>query len=268
MANLTSLIVNDTGFLKLPSGTVDQRPSATAGRLRYNTSKGELEINTGTKWKSAQIAEPSIVTNGLVLHLDAGNVSSYPGTGTTWSDLSGNNNGTLTNGPTYNSGNGGSIVFDGTNDYVNLPYLLLSGSSDFTINIWLKSNSYPGGTLFGNYPAGNLQCFYGNSFIGMWLNNSSTYLTSPSTEFTTNPVMFSALRTGGNETRCYLNSVLKKTGASAVTIGSTANFRIGTNTNSGEVYNGSIFTVSIYNRALTETEIQQNFNALRGRFGI
>ena len=62
---------------------------------------------------------PRIVSNGLVLCLDAANKRSYPGTGTTWTDLSGNsNNGTLTNGPTFSAGNMGSILFDGTNDYV------------------------------------------------------------------------------------------------------------------------------------------------------
>ena len=62
---------------------------------------------------------PKIVTNGLVLALDAANTKSYPGSGTVWSDLTPNgNNGALTNGPTFNSANGGSIVFDGTNDYL------------------------------------------------------------------------------------------------------------------------------------------------------
>ena len=63
---------------------------------------------------------PNIITDGLVLALDAANSRSYPGTGTTWSDLSGNgNSGTLTNGPTFNSGNGGSIVFDGVDDNIS-----------------------------------------------------------------------------------------------------------------------------------------------------
>ena len=85
---------------------------------------------------------PRVVTDGLVLCLDAGNVKSYPGSGTTWTDLSGKGNtGTLTNGPTYSSANGGSIVFDGVDDRV-------SGTSfntgqNFTINAWI----YP--TLLG-----------------------------------------------------------------------------------------------------------------------
>ena len=67
-----------------------------------------------------------IVTDGLVFYVDAGNSNSYPGSGTTWTDLAGSNDGTLTNGPTFDSGNGGSIVFDGTDDYVNfLPNLTI-----------------------------------------------------------------------------------------------------------------------------------------------
>jgi len=83
---------------------------------------------------------PRIITDGLVLCLDAGNPKSYPGSGTTWTDLSGNgNNGTLTNGPTYNSGNLGSLVFDGVNDYVNLGDLDLP--APFTLSIWFKGNT-------------------------------------------------------------------------------------------------------------------------------
>jgi hypothetical protein len=63
---------------------------------------------------------PSIVTDGLVLCLDAGNPKSYPGSGTTWTDLSGNgNNGTLVNGVGYSGDNLGSLSFDGVNDYYN-----------------------------------------------------------------------------------------------------------------------------------------------------
>ena len=89
---------------------------------------------------------PRIVTDGLVLALDAGNTKSYPGSGTTWTDLSGRGNtGTLTNGPTYSSANGGSIVFDGTNDHVTMSGNNISGLSaettDFSICIWVKYNS-------------------------------------------------------------------------------------------------------------------------------
>ena len=81
---------------------------------------------------------PKIVTDGLVLYLDAANTKSYPGTGTVWTDISRtNNNGTLTNGPTYTSTFGGSIVFDGTNDsVVSANTINITGASARTMNIW------------------------------------------------------------------------------------------------------------------------------------
>ena len=81
---------------------------------------------------------PDINENGLVLFLDAANRLSYPGSGTAWSDLSGNSNtGTLTNGPTFSAGNMGSILFDGTNDWINLPTAGFGGTT-FSIDFWIK----------------------------------------------------------------------------------------------------------------------------------
>jgi len=92
---------------------------------------------------------PKIVTSGLVLALDAGNTKSYPGSGTVWTDLSGNGNtGTLTNGPTFNSSNGGSIVFDGVDDFVNIPYNtywntnVFGTATNFTLECWHKPNVF------------------------------------------------------------------------------------------------------------------------------
>ena len=84
-----------------------------------------------------------IVVNGLVLYLDAASPRSYPGTGTAWTDLSGNgNNGTLTNGPTYSSANGGSIVFDGVNDYVLTPVNIDANPN--TVSAWFNASSTNG----------------------------------------------------------------------------------------------------------------------------
>jgi hypothetical protein len=81
---------------------------------------------------------PDLVQNGLVLALDAADKNSYRGTGTTWSDLSGNNNtGTLTNGPTFNGGNGGSIVFDGVDDYADFGNVLAS-LTNLTLECFVK----------------------------------------------------------------------------------------------------------------------------------
>jgi hypothetical protein len=86
------------------------------------------------------VHSPKIVTNGLVLSLDAGNVKSYPGGGTVWYDKSGNEyNGTLTNGPTFNSSNGGSVVFDGTNDFVvRNSFSPVNGTASKSLEVWFR----------------------------------------------------------------------------------------------------------------------------------
>ena len=88
---------------------------------------------------------PKIVTNGLILNLDAGNKKSYSGSGSVWYDLSGNNNNTvLTNGPTFSNTNSGNIVFDGIDDYVNIPYnasKISFPNDNATICVWFKSST-------------------------------------------------------------------------------------------------------------------------------
>jgi hypothetical protein len=87
-----------------------------------------------------------IVRDGLVMYLDAGDSTSYPGSGTTWADLINSaNNATLVNGPTFNSANGGAIVLDGVNDRVNITYnstTFLIGTGDFTMNFWYNRKCY------------------------------------------------------------------------------------------------------------------------------
>lgn len=217
-----------------------------------------------------------IVTNGLILHLDAANTKSYSGTGVNLVDLTINrNDGTLANGASFVTTYNGGILLDGTNDHILLPNGLLSGTGDFTVNQFIQSDSsLSGGTTFGNYLAGNLQILFGQRYIGMWLNNSSTYLgTSPwnvtLSQFTTNPIMITALRTGGSTTALYLNGTLQKNGSSTSTIGTSSNqFRIGSNTNTSELFKGNVFITQVYNRALSSEEIIQNYNAHKGRFGL
>lgn len=216
----------------------------------------------------AQNYGPNIVTDGLVLSLDAADRNSYPGSGTTWFDISGNGrNGTLVNGPTYTSANRGGIVLDGTDDAVRISSVILSGADSFTVNQWIQTSTTEiGGTTFGNYPAGNLQIFYGSSFMGMWLANSSTYVAAPVPFFST-PVMITAARSG-TDTYFYQNGILLKTGSSSSSIGSTSDFRIGENTTTTEEYTGTIFTTQVYNRALSTSEISQNYNQTKSRFGL
>jgi hypothetical protein len=163
----------------------------------------------------------------------------------------------------YSSSN--ELSFDGTDDYLGLPNGILQGTSDFTVcQIVESSAGNAGGTTFGSYPSSNLQIFYGNRFIGMYLDNASTYLgTSPwSTtlpEFTTSPTMITATRSG-TVLKFYINGELKKTGSSSSTVGNSSTlFRIGTNTGGNERFTGNIDTTQVYNRALSDEEIVKNF---------
>ena len=223
---------------------------------------------------------PSIVTDGLVLCLDAGNTKSYPGSGTTWRDLSGRgNNGTLTNGPTYNSGNGGSIVFDGTDDYVTLSSSQIApGTGAFTWNFWAKSTrtQQPYSILFSGSGSNT---GYGVISLDQGVGKGLVYyatgfrIQDADLSFFGNWIYVSFIGNGGSDGSRTLR--LFKNGVQA---GSTYTFDynffattpyIGANHSSlGECMGGNVSNVSYYNRALTASEIRQNFNALRGRFGI
>jgi len=121
---------------------------------------------------------PKIITNGLILCLDAASTKSYPGSGTTWFDRSGNgNNGVLTNGPTFSSTNGGSIVFDGTNDYVQVAGSVTISTGTFIA--WVKRNGNQGpfdGILYSrstNVTGMNLQS--SNQLAYTWNAAANTY---------------------------------------------------------------------------------------------
>ena len=210
---------------------------------------------------------PDLIQDGLVLCLDASDKISYPGSGTTWYDVSGNNNnGTLINGPTFNSSNGGSIIFDGSNDYVNLPTGLLTGTGDFTIIQWVQCDGSGTGTTFGNYSDGSLQFGWSQNYVFLYLGNGSAYAST--SNFTTSITMIAGRRIG-TTTNYLKNGVIISTGSSSSSIGnSSANFRIGTNTSTTEQYNGKIYTTLVYTRGLSDVEILQNYNAQKSRFGL
>ena len=206
-----------------------------------------------------------IVTDGLIFYLDAANSRSYPGSGNTSYDLSGfGNTGSIVNGTGFSSTNNGHFIFDGTNDQIQFTNTILSGSQDFTISSWVQSSGGTG-TIFGNYPAGNLQMFYSPSYIGFWLDNNSAYANAP-TYYSANIVNLIVQRSSGTNLAVYLNGQVIKTGSSNSTIGSTSDFRIGASTANVELFQGKIYNIQVYNRALTATEITQNYNAMKARF--
>ena len=220
---------------------------------------------------------PNIVKDGLVLYLDAGSPNSYINgiSGTSWKDISGNaNNGTLTNGPTFDSGNGGSIVFDGSDDYVNFPHFDTGNS--ITVDVWFKKNSGTGfqgilGNWIGIGVAGDSWLITQNgSTIQFYIMYNST--SGNSVQDTTNissNVWYNFTGTFTNGLfKIYRNGVLTNSNTiSQTTIyQNTNNIWLGKFNN--YEFNGNISIGKVYTRALSSTEISQNFNATRARFGI
>jgi hypothetical protein len=217
-----------------------------------------------------------IVSNGLVLNLDAAQLRSYPTSGTAWTDLSGNaNNGTLTNGPTFDSANGGSIVFDGTNDYVTvtgsntfteatfIAWMLRVGSQSAYDGI-IHSRGGTGGSVTGmNFNLGATQLGY------TWNNELNTYswnsgLIIPATW------CMSAITVNSTTAIAYLGSSSGFSSATnSVTHNSTTLAALSlARDNQGRYFKGNIAISLLYNRALSETEITQNYNAVKSRFGL
>jgi hypothetical protein len=227
------------------------------------------------------------VTNGLVLSLDAAKRDSYPGSGTAWRDISGNgNNGTLTNGPTFNSDNGGSIVFDGTNDRVDSTVNNIVPNS-WTVGSWLINTKTTGISVFIAKSGGAPN--YDQNFILGWAStfNSRFYISGKTTtgiyysECTSSfspstSSIYNLVGTFDSNTTIlslYINGVLDNTKTIGVgfTTGSNLPVQLGCSDGTaapGNFVKGSIYNTLVYNRALPATEVLQNYNAQKSRYGL
>lgn len=226
---------------------------------------------------------PFIVLDGLVLYLDAGVTTSYPGTGTTWTDVNGLgtiNNGTLINGPTFSSANSGSIVFDGTNDYVQVNN---TTTASFTLGCWISttatgqgnpgSQAYEGSGIIWSDVGG-----VGNDFVLAMTGNVIAWFTgNPDSSINdTSPIntgawfYLTATKNGTSGIKSlYVNGILKTSGScNANVLNANPKINIGGNTLDNRYFNGKISQVGIYNKVLSQAEITQNYNALKGRYGL
>jgi hypothetical protein len=226
---------------------------------------------------------PQTVTNGLVLYLDAANPRSYVSGSTNWNNLTNTAplSGSLINGPTYSSANLGSIVFDGTDDYVTLGTQNLV-TNDFSISIWFNSTSnvtkehflfslgynlsnsflLTQDTVLGNTSV--LQSYY---TVGGAVTARQISTTVPNTAL----INLSFVRASGVNTP-YINGIpqTERIFTENVTLGSSTyvlGWAIPRNKSTAYMQ-GNIYNFQMYNRALTANEVQQNFNALRGRYGL
>jgi hypothetical protein len=226
-------------------------------------------------------AGPEINESGLVLALDAGNTKSYPGSGTTWTDLSGNSNtGTLVNSPTYNSANGGSLVFNGTNDKVTLTpgSQFAYGTGDFAVEGWFYcTTTLPsfGSTLFSQTVSGTnyfwvvagignvINFYFGTSGGGTAILSSTSWNYNTWNHFTVSRISGSVIvylnTVGGTPTACNqdFNNITY-----VPTIGQYTH-----DNNNG--FGGRISALRVYRgKGLTAAEVSQNYNATRGRYGL
>jgi hypothetical protein len=242
---------------------------------------------------------PPVVTNGLVLYLDAGFTPSYPQSQTTWYDLSGNaNNCTLVNGPTYSTSQGGGIQFDATDDYATIPDNNSLDLTELTISLWfnrgdilalaagdqhqlfVKGNTNAAGgdqinysvNLFGPTGGGRYTARAGALgggdvgiqapsqvlFANQWYNLVFTHVS------TNAPIPY---LNGVKQTNWTVNGASNpiKPNTWQATICGDVNRDGGNRT---AAFNGIMSIVQLYNRALSETEVLQNWNALKSRFGL
>jgi hypothetical protein len=224
--------------------------------------------------------QPQLVTDGLVLYLDAGDRTSYVSGSTVWRDLStSSNNGTLTNGPTFNSSNGGSIVCDGVDDGSAVPNSSTLGKSlNYTTSAWIKYNNT--GYTAWMMLIDSVNYGTGGGYM-MWLNDNSPSLGKLLSSYDSNwqygtiripPNVWTnvTIAKSGNAVSFYVNGVFDVTRNYAFSSDlSITEVNIGySSRNSGYRLNGNVAIAQIYNRTLSASEVLQNFNAQRQRFNI
>jgi hypothetical protein len=246
--------------------------------MTYNRALSAQEVKQNyDATKGRYITPANIVTSGLVLNYDMSDYRSAPFSGTSIYDLSGSGNtGTLTNGPTYSSLNDGCIVFDGSNDFITVPSVT-SISGDLSVLIWFRTSG-------SNVSAARLIEF--DYINGFWLGQAATGTPSSNwgggikeangpygifLQFSDNEWnLISSVRSSTTHF-LYKNNLVSSTSntVSGTVLSSTAGMYIGAADNVGSVpFNGRIGQILIYNRALTQQEVLQNYNATKSRFGL
>jgi hypothetical protein len=263
--------VNDSALITYTNGVSGQNFTTGTQCLNwYATQSNYVCVNRDYE---------GIVTNGLVLNLDAGFTPSYSTSGTTWYDLSYNGNNTLlTNGPTFNGSNGGSIVFDGINDYVdfNVPSL----GTIVTVEMWCKIDSGYSGKMFFGWNNYDVWCQGGN--LGYNTFNSDVYGISSSSVSSLGLVnnwkhYIFEMRSDVSYTnnKIYINGLSQTLSQQLSSENSgSRNFSNGNGRisapRSANGYNMpmSCAAFKVYNRALSSTEVLQNYNAQKSRFGL
>lgn len=243
---------------------------------------------------AVQYSFGKIVTDGLVLALDAADRNSYVSGSTTWRDVSENNNsGSLVNGPTFNSGNGGSIVFDGVDDYVDCGNnSSIQVTSAITVDCWFKAGTVGNSTTAAAKSNGQVNGWtvqlrgatnewrfwvnFGANTLGNGSNNGWYYASYPRNWNDGLWHNFVGIWDGSTKTvKLYIDSNQGTFNAGGAPSGESSNFNnyngsvvLGRETDAVNFYNGNTANFKIYNRALSASEVLQNYNAQKSRFNL
>lgn len=228
----------------------------------------------------ANLYGPRIVTDGLICYLDAANRKSYPGTGTTWFDLSGNqHNATIVGTSVWNSDFSGQFAFGNvaqTSQYIILPHQAAQATgTSYTMEFWMRPISSTG-RYFCSMAASNAD---NNYFL---LEQQASYLRrnggTGTIPYSSNEILqFCVVRDNSNTGTFYKNGANSTSSTNITVINSVANGgwilnqeqdTVGGTFDSNQNYRGAFMIVKLYNKALSATEILQNYNALKGRFGL
>ncbi len=211
---------------------------------------------------------PPIVTKGLIFCVDALDKHSYPGTGTTWTDVIGGNDGTFNSSPSWNSS--GYFDFNGyRSTHGNDSSLDLT--SAITLSTWFNADDTSGFKCWmGKGQNLTYMMFFNGSKIRMRIGgNLAANAIDSASDYTTGTWANVVGTYDGSNMKIYINGSLDQTKARSGTIPTnSANLGVGHDGAGGLIFDGKIAASSIYNRALTLSEVQQNFNAQRSRFGV
>lgn len=270
---------NDTEFINLTRALGGNVTGVTDSIVFLNSQSDITVVNRDYE---------NIITDKLVLNLDAGFTPSYPRSGTTWYDVSGyGRNGTLTNGPSYSGTSGGAIIFDGVDDYITLSSQLssLSGNSEASLCLWIKlvsgsnASGVSGLIQLSSYNNSNGNLYFYTDALrvgGIWLDifRTDRLFTgdwAPTFDPTNWHLLTVTTTPGSNGWKMYLNGILRyqSMGQSVVSVDSSlfGGFRLGQN-GGGRELRGNISICQIYSKVLSQNEITQNFNAQKSRFGL
>jgi hypothetical protein len=234
--------------------------------------EGRIQNRNAANGNVLNVVSPGLVTDGMIFGLDAGNRTSYPGTGSTWLDLMGVNNGTMNAGVSWVQDTTDTIRVNGTGTGITFTDSGLLPQSGLTVSVWVKTSTADKWVVDkgnGGFSSGYSLSSGSTGLIGLAVNNiglnTPTAITTglwTNVVGTWNPSTLIEMYRNGAQVATRTTSI------PASISNPSANLRIGARTPSSDQWNGEIAQVLIYNRPLSPTEVSQNFEATRRRFGV